>query len=125
MFGKIKIFGKFITNKNLNSNMAREFNKYATLSKFYKHAAEEKDNLFNELALSKQQLQNLKHDLQKNVINADSADSYFNIEKKIADKLFIKTNLFFSEIKENDNTFKNLSTKIDFLIDSLENTIKK
>ncbi len=122
MFGKIKIFGEYINNENLNTPAIKSFGQYANLSKFYKHIGGKKDKLFKQLALSKQQLQNLKHDLQNNLINTDSVDNYFNIEKNIANDLFNEANLLFTEIKKSNELFNNLSPKIDLLIDSLKNT---
>ncbi len=124
MFGKINTFGKYINNKNLNTNMVIKFNEYANLSKFYKHISNKKDDLLYNLTLSKQQLSYLKHDLQKNLINTDSANVYFNTEKNIAEDLFKETNLFFTEITKNDTIFNLLNKKIDFLIDSLQNSDK-
>lgn len=124
IFEKNKIYGSIITKENINSPLVKKLNKFSNLSKFYKKMAAKKDELSYNLALSKQQLQNLKTDLKNNSIKQDSANKYFKIENKIANDLFLESNEFFENLDKNNKIFNDLKPEITNITDSILNYLK-
>ncbi|HOY31316.1 MAG TPA: hypothetical protein PKW80_05505 [Bacteroidales bacterium] len=135
---KDTISKRFDTFRNTNKSVAEHYQEYRNeenwnylceyqnVRKPFKTMVKRYNSYINDLKTSKEQLENLRHDVEKKLISEEEFNNYFIIEKNSAHEITFKINKQINEVLSQMKNFDTIQPYLLKLIDSYpENKNKK
>ena len=114
----IKQIKKYYFTDTVDVDFVQLMNTYKGIKKLTKSFAKDYNNISSNLITMKKQLENLKHDLEKNVFSIDSIGFFIEVEQNNINKLNENVSSFVIKCDDVIKIDDSLSSKVRSLINS-------